>query len=154
MAKGFKFKLQSVLDLKFDIEEEEKRKLADVMQLQEREEQKLMSMQARQAQLIAELKKKQGEGAINITELQMYARGIEKLKNDIIGQQLRLKEVAIMLDEQRKRLITATQERKIYEKLKEKQQQAFKEEEEYKEKLLIDELATLKYAKVKPKEEE
>ena len=57
MAKGFKFKLQSVLDLKFDIEEEEKRKLADVMQLQEREEQKLMSMQARQAQLIAELKK-------------------------------------------------------------------------------------------------
>ena len=86
MAKGFKFKLQSVLDLKFDIEEEEKRKLADVMQLQEREEQKLMSMQARQAQLIAELKKKQGEGAINITELQMYSRGIEKLKNDIIGQ--------------------------------------------------------------------
>ncbi len=154
MAKGFKFKLQSVLDLKFDIEEEEKRKLADVMQLQEREEQKLMSMQARQAQLIAELKKKQGEGAINITELQMYSRGIEKLKNDIIGQQLRLKEVAIMLDDQRKRLITATQERKIYEKLKEKQQQAFKEEEEYKEKLLIDELATLKYAKVKPKEEE
>jgi len=58
-----------------------------------------------------------------------------------------------MLDDQRKRLITATQERKIYEKLKEKQQQAFKEEEEYKEKLLIDELATLKYAKVKPKEE-
>ena len=84
----------------------------------------------------------------------MYSRGIEKLKNDIIGQQLRLKEVAIMLDDQRKRLITATQERKIYEKLKEKQQQAFKEEEEYKEKLLIDELATLKYAKVKPKEEE
>ena len=91
MAKGFKFKLQSVLDLKFDIEEEEKRKLADVMQLQEREEQKLMSMQARQAQLIAELKKKQGEGAINITELQMYSRGIEKLKNDIIVQQLRQK---------------------------------------------------------------
>ena len=44
--------------------------------------------------------------------------------------------------------------KKFYEKLKEKQQQAFKEEEEYKEKLLIDELATLKYAKVKPKEEE
>ncbi len=150
MAKGFKFKLQSVLDIKIKNEEDEKRKLADVMQLQAREEQVLVSLQNKRAYLIAELKKKQGEGAINITELQMYSRGIEKLKNDIISQQIRLKEIAIMLDEQRKKLIEATQEKKIYEKLKENQHKLYIEEEEYKEKLLIDELATLKYAKIKP----
>ena len=149
MAKGFKFKLQSVLYLKIKNEDDEKRKLADVMQLQAREEQALVSLENRRAYLIAELKKKQGEGAINVVELQMYSRAIEKLKNDIISQQLRLKEIKIMLDEQRNRLLLATQEKKIYEKLKEKQHKAYIEEEEYKDKQTIDELATLKFAKPK-----
>ncbi len=152
MAKSFKFKLQSVLDLKIKNEDDEKRKLADVMQLQAREEQTLVALQNRRAFLISELKKKQGEGAINVTELQMYSRAVEKLKNDIISQQLRLKEIAIMLEEQRNRLLMATQEKKIYEKLKEKQHQAYIDEEEYKDKQTIDELATLKFAKPKAQE--
>jgi len=149
MAKKFKFKLQSVLDIKIKNEDDEKRKLADVMQLQAREEQILAQMHQKQIRLTAELKEKQGTGGINITELQIYSHGIERVKKDIISQQIRLREIAIMLEDQRRKLIEATQEKKIYEKLKENQHKAYIEEEEFAERLLIDELATLKYAKVK-----
>ncbi len=152
MAKKFKFKLQSVLDIKIKNEDDEKRRLADVMQLQAREEQVLAQLHVKKQRLTAELKEKQGAGGINITELQIYSRGIEKTKNDIISQELRLREIAMMLEEQRRKLIEATQEKKIYEKLKENQHKAYIEEEEFAERLLIDELATLKYAKVKDKD--
>jgi len=147
--KRFVYKLQSVLDLKQKLEDEEKRKLADLMQLQAREEQVLKNLQYTRAQRIQEFKEKQCQGGINVTELQMYAYTIEKLKNDIINQQLRLKEIAIMIEEQRQNLIKATQQRKIYEKLKENKQKIWLEEEEYEEKKLIDELATIKYAREK-----
>ena len=145
--KKFVFKLQSILELKIKLEDEEKRKLADLMQLQAQEERVLQHLQQTRLQRIAEFKEKQSQGGIDVTELQMYAYIIEKLKNDIINQQLRLKEIAIMIEQQRQVLIKATQERKIYEKLKEKRQNIWNEEEEYEEKKLIDELATIKYAR-------
>jgi flagellar protein FliJ len=144
--KRFRFKLQSVLELKIKLEDEEKRKLADLIALQAREEQVLYQLQQQRAAMILEFKEKQC-GGINVTELQMYSYTIEKLKNDIINQQLRLREIAIRIEEQRQRLIEATQEKKIYEKLKEKQQEAWLAEEEYEEKKLIDELATIKFAR-------
>lgn len=148
MAK-FKFKLQSVLELKIKNEDDEKRRFADVLQLQAREEEHMRQLQIKRERLIRELKAKQGAGGINVTELQMYSNGVERVKHEIINQELRLREVAMMVEEQRRRLIEATQEKKIYEKLRENQEKAFKDEEEYKEKLMIDELATLKYAKIK-----
>jgi flagellar protein FliJ len=145
--KKFRFKLQSVLELKIKLEDEEKRKLGELIALQAREEQVLYQLQQQRAAMIQEFKDKQCSGGINVTELQMYAYTIEKLKNDIINQQLRLREIAIRIEEQRQRLIEATQEKKIYEKLKEKQQEAWIAEEEYEEKKLIDELATIKFAR-------
>ena len=149
MAKKFKFKLQSVLDIKIKNEDDEKRKFADIMQLQAREEQVLVQMHQKRTRLVAELKAKQGAGDLDITELQMYSRGIERVKNDIISQEIRLREIAIMLEEQRRILLEATQQKKIYEKVKENQYKAYVDEEEFAERLLIDELATLKYAKPK-----
>lgn len=145
--KKFRFKLQSVLELKIKMEDDEKKKLADLIALQAREEQVLQSLHYQREQRIQEFKEKQGAGGINVMELQMYAYIIDKLKNDIINQQLRLKEIAIKVEEQRQNLIKATQEKKIYEKLKEKQQEAWTAEEEFEEKKLIDELSTIKFAR-------
>lgn len=145
--KRFKFKLQSVLELKIKAEDDEKKKLADLMQLLAREERILQQLEYTRMQRIAEFKEKQGAGGINVTELQMYSYTIEKLKNDIINQQLRIKEIHIRIEEQRQMLLKATQEKKTYEKLKEKQHEAFIAEEEYDEKKLIDELATIKFAR-------
>lgn len=149
MAKKFKFRLQSVLDLKIKNEDDEKRRFADVMQLQTREEQIMAALQQKQVALTAELKRMQGVGAIDITKIQICARAIERTKQEIVNQQLRLQEVAIMVDQQRKKLIEATQEKKIYEKAKENKHKAYLEEVEFAEKLLIDELATLKFARKK-----
>ncbi len=145
--KSFRFKLQSVLELKVKLEDDEKRKLADLIALQAREEQVLAKLHYDRESRIQEFKEKQGSGGINVTELQMYAYIIEKLKNDIINQKLRLKEIAIRVEEQRQNLIKATQEKKIYEKLKEKQQEAWTAEEEFEEKKLMDELSTIKFAR-------
>ncbi len=149
MAKKFKFRLQSVLDIKIKNEDDEKRKFADIMQLQAREEQVLAMLHQKKIALTAELKAKQAEGGINITELQIFSRAIEKTKHDIVSQEIRLQEIAIMLEEQRKKLIEATQEKKIYEKAKENSLKAYQAEEDYVEMLTIDELATLKYARKK-----
>lgn len=149
MAKKFKFRLQSVLDIKIKNEDDEKRKFADVMQLQAREEQILAMLHQKKISLTAELKAKQAEGGINITELQIFSRAIEKTKHDIVSQEIRLQEIAIMLEEQRKKLIEATQEKKTYEKAKENSLKAYQAEEDYVEMLTIDELATLKYARKK-----
>ncbi len=145
--KSFKFKLQSILEFKIKMEDEEKRKLAELMQLQAREEQVLVQIQQMRMMRIQEYKEKQGQGGINVTDLQMYAYTIEKLKHDIINQQLRLKEIAIAVEQQRDNLLKASQEKKIYEKLKEKQHQAWIDAEEFEEKKLIDELATIKFAR-------
>jgi len=143
--KVFRFKLQTVLDLKQKIEDDEKEKLAKLIQEKIREEQILERLKQAEVQARTELREKQQAGKLDIDELRRYDSHLKRLANAIISQNLRLKELDIRIETQRQVLLKASQDKKIYEKLKEKHQEVFIQEQEEEERKFIDELATSRY---------
>lgn len=143
--KTFKFRLQSVLEFKEKIEEDEKRELARLKEIQKREEEHLNYLKSLKVHRSLELMQKSAQGILNVEELQRYHLHIEKLKEDIAQQEIKLQQIAMEVEQQRLKLLEATKEKKTYEKLKEKHYEEFLKEVEDEERKLIDELATTRY---------
>lgn len=140
----FRYKLQSVLDIKQKLEEQEKIAFgAAAAKLQEEQEllQKLIIQKAgydRQA-------KKLVEGAINILEINACRGAIEVMKTRIRGQMLEVHRAERQLETVRQRLNAVMIERKTYEKLREKRFEEFKQELLQEEKKEVDELVSYTY---------
>jgi len=145
--KRFKYRLQQVLELKIQAEDDEKDKLAKLLQQQEHERQVKAALEQKLVDLHSELKRRQANGSLDINALRAFPQHIDFVKGQIVNQDLRLKEVAIRIAQQRENLLKAAQERQSYEKNKEKCQERWKEEMEHEEATLIDELATIKFAR-------
>lgn len=143
--KTFKFKLQSILEYKKKVEEEEIRKLAELKVLQKREQEKLEFLKMTKVEEMRTLTEKSAQGVLNVSEIQMYHAHIKKLDKEITEQEIRLQQIAIEVEEQRQRLLEASKEKKIYEKLKEKHKATFLAAIEEEERKFIDELATMRY---------
>ncbi|MBV5350178.1 flagellar FliJ family protein, partial [bacterium] len=60
------------------------------------------------------------------------------------GHQRRVEALDRILEDRRDELVQATKEKKVMERLKQKQEEAFRREQAYKEGLLLDEIATQK----------
>ncbi|MBI2266781.1 MAG: flagellar export protein FliJ [Armatimonadetes bacterium] len=143
--RSFRFKLQTVLNYKVEMEEEEQRKLAEILDRQGKERAVLAGLQSLKAQKNVELLQKQGAGKLNVGEIQMYRAHLKQLDVSIVNQEIKLQQIAFELEEQRKALLAAHQQVQIYEKLKEKNKEEFDAEIEAEERKLIDELATIRY---------
>lgn len=147
-AKRFVFRLETVLQVRMKKEEEEQKKLADLIAWQREEERILAEMVSREQITRASLKEKQTTGqCIEIDELKRIANFLKKLVKDIEAQELKLKEIAKRVEEQRLALLQAVKERKILDTLKEQQYNEWLQEVEAEESRVLDELATLKYAR-------
>ena len=143
MAK-FNYKLQSVLEIKQKLENQEKIAygLASA-KLQEEQEclQKLMiqkdgyDIQAR----------KLVEGTIDVLEINTCRKAIETMKTRIRAQMLEVHKAEKQLEIVRRRLNDVMIERKTYEKLREKKFEEFKQELLYEEKKEVDELVSYTY---------
>lgn len=145
--KKFKFRLEQMLEMKRRKEEEEqnklialRRELAEEIRLKAETEQKLVNVQL-------ELKTKRLTGQVNIAELRFFPQHIKNLEAKIKYHELRIQEIEIKIEEQKQAVAKAMMERKAYEKLKENQKAAFDAEIEAAEALLLDELATIKFAR-------
>jgi flagellar FliJ protein len=146
--KKFIFRLQTVLEVKERQEEEEKRKLADLMAWQKEDERILAAMKQKEAETKQRLKDKQQAGEwIEVEELKRISYFLKKVAGDIVAQNNKLMEIARRIEEQREVLIKAAQERKTLEMLKEQHYHEYITEVEEEERKLLDELATLKYAR-------
>lgn len=145
--KSFKFKLQSVLDYKQDLEDKEKEKLAKILQeLDQAIKHRDFLLQKRE-QARLELKDKQKKGDVNVNELRFYTNYLKKLDQDIVQANINIETIRAREKEQRQVLLEAAKQRKIYEKLKEKHKEQFEEEIAQAERKLIDEMATVKFAR-------
>lgn len=143
--KRFKFKLQSILDYKQQIEDEEKEKLAKLMQEEQKAKEYLETLKQNREREVFNLKEKQQEGTLNIDELKLIHNHIQYLGVQIENQKIKISNLQKKIEEQRQKLMEATKERKSYEKLKEKQQERFLQEIETEERKMIDELATTRH---------
>ena len=147
-AKRFVFRLQTVLEIKIKKEEEEKKKLGELIAWQKHEEAILAQMIAQEQQTRAMLKEKQATGQwLEIDELKRISYFLKKIASDIEAQKAKLVEIARRIDEQRDALLNAVKEKKTLETLKENQYNEWLREVEEEEAKVLDELATLKYAR-------
>ena len=145
MAK-FIYQLQSVLDIKQKLEEQEKIAFSlAAAKLNEEQEalQRLLIQKAgydRQARKLVEC-------AINLLEIGACRKAVETMKVRIRNQMLEVHKAERQLENVRKRLNEVMMERKTYEKLKEKKFEEFKQELLYEENKEVDELVSYAYSK-------
>ncbi len=146
-VKKFKFRLQKFLDLKLKEEDEQKRAFTNALNRLRQEEKKLEDLIALRERKKQEMRMKMEMGDMDAFEMQMYANYIEALKHKIKAQREAVKRAEKMVEMEKEKLMKVMAERKAFEKLKEKHYQRFLEEQEAEERKLIDELATIKFAR-------
>ncbi len=143
MAK-FRYKLQSVLDIKEKLENQEKIAfgLASAKLLEEQEALKNLMIQKagydRQARKLV-------EGKIDVLEINACRKAVETMKTRIRGQMFYVHQAEKQLELVRQRLNEVMIERKTYEKLKEKRFEEFKAELAHEESKEVDELVSYTY---------
>ncbi len=151
MAK-FIFKMESILSIKYKLEDQAKAEYGmEVAKLRE-EERKLEVLiakkEAYQDALTAAV-----QDALIICEIKTLENSVENAKYNINVQKFVIKQQKQRVDEAREKLDNAMKERKTYEKLKEKAFEQFKRELEAQERKEIDELVSFRFRSAQESEE-
>ncbi len=146
MAK-FAYSMQSVLNLKENLEEQAKIAYANELAVLRKEEEKLERF--RQKKLFYEDKMRGNmEESLDVQALYECNQGIELMKEAIKEQQRVIVRVQESVEKAREKLNDAMKERKIHEKLKENAFEEFVHELNVEEGKEIDELVAYNYASV------
>lgn len=143
MSPKKRFELHQVLSYRTELERLRKQEFAvakrdlehacDLLEQEKREAEELAGdFSARQSEIDS------------ITELQLYADFFARKREDFKEHQRRIEVLDNVLEEQRHELQQATKEKKVMERLKEKQEAAFRKELAHKEGLLLDEISVQK----------
>lgn len=143
MAK-FNYKLQSVLDVKQKLENQEKIAFGLAAAKLQEEQEKLQQLMIQKAGYDKQARKLV-EGNINLLEINACRRAVETMKTRIRAQMFEVHKAEKQLEIVRQRLNEVMIERKTYEKLREKKFEEFKQELLYEEKKEVDELVSYTY---------
>ncbi len=142
---SFKFGMQKILDYREQLEEEAKVRLAKAQALLLREQERITGMQAQLIQMENELYENLTMDAATRWLTENYAKG---LRADIAQSYMRLRQLQEAKEQSRELMLLRSKERKVLDKLKEKQKERhFAAEKEY-ERKTNDETATLRHGKV------
>ena len=140
------FRFGSLLKYKAFIEEAIRHELSDVSEKMEAEEKKLSTLEGIWGQTVGELKEKQTRH-IPSHEILMYHTYLQHLSLEMGKQRERVIEIQKIYQEKRESLIGAAQERKIVEKVREKDKQQVNEAANRAEKKVMDETAKNRYVR-------
>ena len=138
MAK--KFKLQSVLNYRQTLEDQARQRLSDSQQHKQRLETDLHQHQSQLKQFDAELKDRQLEG-LTIDEIQLFESQIEHRRRLMVRVQQQLEKLERRILQEREELLQAAREKQVMEKLKEKQEEEYRQELARKEREVLDEIS-------------
>jgi flagellar protein FliJ len=140
----FGFRLESVLNLKSQLEDNAKNSLARATRELESQLDCLEGLKNVNEGSMNSLNAEVDVG-IPVYRIMVYNSYLSYLKNKIIDQKENVNIAEQDVDINRESLIKAMQERKILEKLKEKKYQEYQKEQNKVEQLLIDELNSFKF---------
>jgi len=143
--KGFKFKLQSVLDTREKKFEDAQLEFAKVKNRLHNEQKTLNSINNDLEQTENGLEFIIKSGNIDYTFVFCHYNYISKLKGDVIYQQEIIKQVEKQLEEKNRLMLEALKEKTMMEKLKEKALEEFKKTMEKQDFINIDEIAVNRY---------
>ena len=143
MAK-FKYRMQSILEIKKKLEEQAKNEFAAARAALNEEEEKLEQLNKRK-EAYEEEGRALREDTLNIMDIIENKEALLRMDEFIAEQQLNVKRAEDRMEEARLALQTAMQESKTQEKLREKAFEQFMKEENARESREIDELVSYTY---------
>jgi flagellar FliJ protein len=140
---AYRFGLQKLMDFREKMEDEKKNQLSLAQKRLEQERDKLSELRKRQKEMEKAFNEKTSKG-IAVNELKLLMNYIDYYKREIKQQRMKIKMAEDYVAACRQELITATQEKKMIEKLKEIDFKKHLYEEQKKEEKLIDDLVSFK----------
>ena len=143
---GFIFRLQTLLNVKIQLEDNIKNELGVAIKRLEEEKKYLKEMEEQKELTELEFNQKASIGT-KAGELFLFSSFIEKITTNIKNQKNIIKNSEDNVDNVRERLVKAIQERKVIEKLREKEYVKYMKEQLKKEQKLNDELVSYKQTK-------
>jgi flagellar FliJ protein len=145
MAK-FKYRMQSILEVKKKLEEQAKNEFAAARAVLNEEEEKLEQLKKRKEAYEDEGRALR-ENTLNIMDIIENKEALLRMDEFIADQQLNVKRAQDRMEEARLALQNAMQESKTQEKLREKAFEQFVKEENKRESKEIDELVSYTYGR-------
>jgi flagellar FliJ protein len=136
----FEFKFQPILNIKSYRENILQENLANLRRKYQSEEHKLWQLEEKTEEYMFKLREVQ-TGVTSIEEILAYHNYLLRLGEDINAQKKRLDELSKEIDKALSELVKASQEKRIFEKLKERKLQAFQTEMEKQDQEFMDEIA-------------
>ena len=141
----FRYRMQSILDLKLKTEGQAKTEFGLARRALIEEEEKLEALYARKERFFEESRKMREEASLPVRDIMEIDRFMETLDDMIAAQKLAIIRAEEVVEEKRRLLEVEMQERKMQERLREKAFEKFRRDErlaEYKE---IDERSSFVY---------
>jgi flagellar protein FliJ len=143
MPRRFRFRLERVLDLRR--QKEDQAKLAFGKALSDHTAQAARVDALRLALAEHEAKLYSGKET-TAADLWLWRRYQDRLVSDVEKAEIRLMDLARVLTQRRREMIERSKERKLLEQLRNQQEISFRREENLREQREYDEMATLRYA--------
>ena len=140
----FRYKMQSILDIKLKMETQAKQEFAQAKLALDREEERLEELRNRKEEY-EENAKRLLNGKLDLQEINSNNEAILMVKGLIAEQEKRVLRAAQMLERARQKLQEVVQERKVQETLREKAFEQFLQEEKQQESKEIDQMTSYKY---------
>ena len=143
--KKFAFSLQSVLNLQYKIEDQEKQAFREASMKLTEEEDKLRELITQMEGYENDLKEALS-GTLDVMEVNNIKHSIDVMKSRIRTQMIAVHVAEKNVEAARIRLIEAVVNRKTYEKMREKAFEEYRKEAEAEEGKQIDELVSFRHA--------
>jgi len=144
--KKYKFRLQTVLNIKEKVLEEKMLELSKVVEIYNKEKETLQNLEDSRTSSIKELNKMyENPEVLDIAQVNLYKNYLYKLGVDIKKQQETLERVQQLMEQKQQEVNEALKEKKIFEKLKENEEKAFYKLVEKKESIETDDIAISRY---------
>lgn len=140
----FIYRMQSILNLKYKMEEQAKMEFAAARMRLDEEEEKLSSLFGRKASYEEEGRRLR-EHNLNVQDIMDNKNAILQMNDYIENQKIEVHRAEDELERKRRKLQEVIQERKVQEKLREKAFEEFIKEENSAESKEVDELTSYTY---------
>ena len=140
----YRFNLQVLLDYRKRIEEGFQIELSLIQRDLENARQALLSSQQEKTHYEEELAERESR-EVNLHESILYRDYLRGIRKKIEEQRDRVATIKIKFDKKQEELLTATKNRKVLEKVKEKHANEFIQELEKKERAFVDEVGIRRY---------
>jgi flagellar FliJ protein len=140
----FTYPLQALLNWKRSLEDYSQLKLAEMATRLKAQEEEIEKLTLKRLSYEQKLEEKAGQGIL-AGEFALYRQFGEESRKELLSQEERKRNILQEIDRERGKLLALTKEKKILERLKEKQFQKFSYEAERADQKTIDEITILKY---------